>query len=174
MLDCFTINETRVEGTMSSHPLDEHFGRALQMIDAAWRAVAAAEKKCKERNTMRVRASLPVPNPAWRFELKYQGDGAASVRINDLPHFTLSPKLGRLLEILAADRDRCPDGTVGWKSVAEVTSELIRDGGPAKFTQRALNQLLYRLRLSLASHGVHPGLIQYHRTKRAFRFFLRL
>jgi hypothetical protein len=106
-------------------------------------------------------------------DITYRADGAAWVRVNESHELVLPPKLALFLEILAADTGRCPDGTVAWKLASAVRAAMAEQSGASPLGAHALNQLTYRLRRELARHGVHPGLLQYNRTKRAFRFALR-
>lgn len=157
---------------MSSHPLTKSFDLAFRKIDDAWKAIARLEMALKAMGAKRPQANLPVPGTAQVVYVVYRDDGFASIRIDE-QEFVLSPKLARLLEILAADTNRCPDGTVSWKSGPEVLAKLADGPESKRVTARSLNQLVYRLRKELANNGLHPGLVQYHRTKRALRFYLR-
>lgn len=158
---------------MSSHPFSKEFDQALRKIDEVWRLIARLDQRHAEPPQKRARRALPTTSPAWMLDLNYHTDGTPFVRINQGQEFALSLKLAHLLDILAADTKRCNDGTVDWKPVSAVRAALTVASGMRPVTPQALNQLVYRLRQELASHGLHPGLVQYHRGKRALRFFLR-
>ena len=117
--------------------------------------------------------NAPPPEPAWAIAITFKHDGSASVRINHSQPFELTHKLGRLLEILAADSERTGDGTIAWKPVDFVREAMTAGRAASPLSKRALNQLIYRLRKKLGRLGFHPGLIQHHRSKQALRFALR-
>ena len=159
---------------MSSHPWTKEFDSALRKIDEAWKAVSQLEKKLAQRAGSRVPRNAPMPEPAWAIAITYKDDGSASVRINHNEPFALAPKLGRLLEILAADNERTGDGTIAWKPVDFVREAMAEGQQTASpLSKHALNQLVHRLRKELARLGFHAGLIQHHRSKQALRFALR-
>jgi hypothetical protein len=158
---------------MSSHPWTREFDLALRKIDEAWHAIARLEKEQHRPQPARTRPELPEASPAWVLDIKYRADGTASVRINENHELVLPPKLALFLQILAADTGRCADGTISWKPADKVRAAMAEQPEGTPLSARALNQLTYRLRQELAKHGVHPGLVQYNRTKRAFRFALR-
>lgn len=158
---------------MSSRPLTKVFDQVLRQLDEVTQTVMRLEKELTKPTASRVPRSAPLPEPAWAVAITYEDDGAASVRINDSQPFSLPPKLGRLLEILAADTAPTPAGMIGWKPVAEVRQAMAAATGASPLSRRALNQLVYRLRGELGRMGFHPGLIQYNRASQALRFALR-
>jgi hypothetical protein len=158
---------------MSSHPRTKTFGRLLRKIDEVWHAVAKLEETEHKPRPARARAELLEVSPAWILDIIPRADGTASVRINESHELVLPPKLVLFLQILAADTGRCADGAVAWKPANAVRAAIAEQTAGTPLSARALNQLAYRLRQELARHGVHPGLVQYNRIKRAFRFALR-
>jgi len=159
---------------VSSHPWSKEFDHVLRKLDEAERAVMRLEKKMSQQQPVRrVPRHAPLPEPAWAIAITYKDDGTAAVRINHSQPFALTPKLGRLLEILAADTALTPDGMIGWKPVAEVRRAMAAAPGASPLTRGALHQLTCRLRLELGRLGFHPGLIQHNRARQALRFALR-
>jgi len=158
---------------MSSDSLDKELSLALRKIDEAWDAVARYERNRSKITPRRRRDRLPVVSPAWLLDITYQTDGSAWVRIDEQIEFRLPPKLGQLLALLAADKGRDPSGSVDWKPADALRAAMAEAPAVAPMRAHVFNQLIHRLRQELMVHKLHPGLVQYHRAKRAYRFALR-
>jgi hypothetical protein len=113
---------------------------------------------------------------AMKIRISFNADGTASVFIDNLRPFPVSPICGKLAEALAMDsgnKDAARDGDplVPFKTVEELcahmTAALNRN-----FTQAALKQAIYRLRRTLSSYG-YGGLLQTNRKMRGYRLAVR-
>lgn len=158
---------------MSSDSLDKDLSLALRKIDEAWHAVARYERNRSKIAPRRRRDSLPIVSPAWMLDITYQTDGSAWVRINEQHEFRLPPKLGQLLELLAADNGRAADGSVDWKPADSLRAALAKASSAAPLDEHTFNQRVHRLRDELVAQKLHPGLVQYNRELQAYRFALR-
>lgn len=102
---------------------------------------------------------LAAQHGVGRIEFFWQPDGTALARIDAQYEVGLSPKLGVLLQVLAADEGVSADAFVGWKGIDQVRKELLRRAG-AQVSKPNLNTMLWRLRAALRKAGLSPDLIQ--------------
>ncbi len=116
-------------------------------------------------------APLGSPNSraASSLEIAEQDDGSFRVRIDGRPEFKLSPLLGALLSILAAENGFQPGEKVSWKILSEIPG-LLESKTSKKFSEHAVSQLVSRLRKELFANGENPGLVQTNRRLGAVRF----
>ncbi len=108
-------------------------------------------------------------------EVSRAADGTWWVRVDDYDPFTLSPALGRLLEVLCLDNGASDDHLIGWKSVGEVARLLRKraagdgDGrtkrklADSKRDTHCVRQGLYRLRQALLAQQMNHRLVMVSR-----------
>ena len=153
---------------MSSDPFTEKVELLLRLLEKVRLAAADLDPQPKAPP-----GKPSLVSPAWSLRITHQIRGGAWVVVNEFHKFPLSPKLARLLEVLAADDGRCTDGSVAWKPVKEVRSAMKDHPAALPPTARAVSQLASRLRKCLDRVGVDPRLVQYSRRRQALRFAFR-
>ena len=97
-------------------------------------------------------------------------DGSARVQIDGRPGLPLPPSVAALFQILKGDGGTRTDQMVGWKTVADIKQALHKSTGWS-FTDRAVKELVFRLRRKLEAHGELPYLVQ-SRRKLGYRLAL--
>jgi hypothetical protein len=113
---------------------------------------------------------------AMRIRISFNADGTASVFIDNLRPFTVSPICGKLTAALAMDsgnKDEACDGDplVPFKTVEELSAHMTAALN-RNFTQAALKQAVYRLRRTLRLYG-YDGLLQTNRKMGGYRLAVR-
>ena len=119
------------------------------------------------RSVHKILKDLARPGTS-RFRIDWPSKRAAVVEVGDSGPFSLTPKLARLLDILASGKVESSEVFVPWKSLSDIGLELqIRaaDAHPAK--RHAVTELLRRLRLALLENHVNPFLVETHKTRGA-------
>lgn len=93
-------------------------------------------------------------------------DDSLAVAIDGGETFILPQRLAQVFAFIAsADKDRSHrDALVGWRSRIEISAYLEKQTGK-RFTQKYINQMVYRLKNALHSAGYNPRLIQSSRAK---------
>ena len=127
------------------------------------------------RGTRRRRPEEPPPLPKRisvdSLQIEVQAGGSSRVRVVGNRAFTLPRKPAMLLRILAADGAPADTVEVGWKMKRDVLIEMEKRLG-GRFTRRAINTQVWRLRNAFRRHGIHPWLLQASR-KHGLRFAVR-
>jgi hypothetical protein len=104
--------------------------------------------------------------------IEWNADGSAEVRINGGASFRLQPKPALLLSIIAAPGGRAAgDSLVGWRSYAEVATELGKNEGRVA-NPHSIDQTIHRLRTALKQAGQNWFFVQTNR-RGMVRFALR-
>ncbi len=98
-------------------------------------------------------------NGTDEFELAWQSDDRALVRIGSAEPFRLSPRLGQLLLVLISGEVCDQEGLVRYKNWDEACERLAKLAG-RPVTRHALHNLSCRLRKELDRHGVNRHLVQ--------------
>jgi hypothetical protein len=111
-----------------------------------------------------------------RFQVSIDTDGTATVKIDEMDPFTVSPVLGRLALCLAAENGDAGtkdevDDFVPYKSVREIVVYM-KTSLHREFTEGALKQAIHRLRKLLGFKDCR-GLLQTHRQTGDYRIRLR-
>jgi len=98
-----------------------------------------------------------------------QPDGSALIHLDGRAGVALTASLARLLDVLKRDDGASPDHLVVWKPVAVLQEGL---KGPGKIrSERAVRQLIYRLRQQLSESGENRWLVM--SSEHGYRFALR-
>ena len=118
-----------------------------------------------------------LPKEAHELQITFLESGSASVSIDGLAPFQVSPMLGHLLQALAFDTGDTnalypDDALVPFKTYDEIIMIVTRFGGGSRYTKAAVRTGVHRLRQIMAEESF-PGLIQTNRRLRAYRFALR-
>jgi len=109
---------------------------------------------------------------ATALTFEWNVDGSAEVRINGRAPFRLQPKPALLLHIIASPGGRAAgDSLVGWRTYAEVATQLDKNGGRTA-SRHSVAQTIHRLRTSLQHAGQNWLLVQTDR-RGATRFAIR-
>jgi hypothetical protein len=100
-----------------------------------------------------------------------QPNGSTLVHLDGGVGVPLTPRLAALLDVLAADTGHSPDHLVAWKALPEILDGLkVRTG--KVFTNRAVRQLIYRLRNQFKLHLTNHFYVVSSR-EGGYRFALR-
>ncbi len=89
-------------------------------------------------------------------------NGAAHIQIDGRREVALPPAVAALFQILKDDFGTRTDQMVGWKTIAEIKQALVKRN-VGSFTDRAVIELVYRLRRKFAACGENQFLIQSRR-----------
>jgi len=111
-----------------------------------------------------------------RCQVAIESDGTATVEMEDMDPFTLSPVLGHLAFYLASDKGEAvpideDDPFVPFKTGGEIVAYM-RASLHKEFTDKALKQAIHRLRKRLVSHDC-GDVLQTNRQAGAYRIKLR-
>lgn len=93
-----------------------------------------------------------------RVSLSKKPHNRSFLQIEDHKKMPLSPQLALLVTALIADDRPSRDSLVPWKSDADIIAYLNQHTAK-RYNKRALNQLLYRLRVELHKHDENRWLI---------------
>jgi hypothetical protein len=142
---------------------DDSTGRLDATIELALLRAADARRKA----TLRAAST-----GAWKMEMRFNGSGAALVRVDEGKWFRLARGDARLLSVLTRSNPVDADGFPSWQTYAQLAEELGRKAGVLP-TRRALVESVFRIRRALKGVDLNPYLLRVDRKLGRLKFLLR-